>query len=253
MSKQSARERMHQRRGQQQRRTQITLIIVVAVLALGVVGLLIAFNQPRTPVTFSSGNFSGIPESVDQSGTLGMVLGPADAPVSLVEYADFSCPHCHDLEPTIHQLIDTYVKPGKLKITYKTVTFVGGANSDSAARGMICAAAQGKAWEMHDAIWTLYDNQTYQGYTEANMNQLATNLKLDQTKFSSCYNSATTTDAIQAVQDELPNIGVTATPTLFLNGTRLDFSSYDDILNAIQQKAASAAPAAGATAASPTP
>lgn len=253
MSKQSARDRMHERRSQQRRQTQTILIIVVTVLALGIVGMLIAFNQPRTPVTFSPGSFSGIPESVDQSGALGLVLGPANAPVSLVEYSDFSCPHCHDLEPTIHQLIDTYVKPGKLKITYKTVTFVGGVNSEIAARGMICAAAQGKAWEMHDQIWNLYAAQTYTAYNEANMNQLASTLQLDQSKFSSCFNNGTTTDAIQSVSNEVQAVGVNATPTLFLNGTKLDFSSFDDILNAVKQKVDAAAPAGGASAPSPTP
>ena len=252
MSKQSARERMQQRRSDQRRQTQIILVVVVAVLALGVVGLLIAINQPRQPVSYAVGNFSGIPESVDQSGALGLVLGQADAPATLTEYADFSCPHCHELEPTIHQLIDSYVKPGKLKIIYKTVTFVGGVNSEVAARSMICAASQGKAWEMHDQIWNLYAAQSYLAYTESNMNQLASTLQLDQTKFSSCFNSATTTDAIQAVSNEVQSIGVNATPTLYLDGTVLTFNSYDDILNAVKAKV-DALPASGAAAASPTP
>src|SRR5262245_28605237 len=122
MSKQSAKERIQERRGQQRRQTQMILIGVVTALALGVVGLLILFNIGGNAGPF---NYDGIPQSVDQTGAIGMVVGREDALVTLTEYSDFSCPHCHDLEPTIRQLLTDYVKEGQLKIVYKPVTFVG--------------------------------------------------------------------------------------------------------------------------------
>jgi protein-disulfide isomerase len=247
MSKQSARERIQERRGQQRRQTQMILVGVVTVLALGVVGLLVVFNQPRKPLDYPAGNYQGIPESVDRTGAIGLVIGREDAPVSLTEYSDFSCSHCYNLKATIKTLIETYVKPGHLKIIYKPVTFVDEEYSTVAARGVICAAAQGKAWEMHDQTWDLYASRSNRAYTADGISGMARVLQLDMAEFDSCYSSREVTQEIQGVSDEVLAIGVNSTPTLFIDGQRLDFTGPDSLIQAIADKVAAAGGGASAT------
>ena len=252
MSKETVRQRVQQRHSRQRRQTQTILIVVVAILALGVVGILIAFNSPHSPKPALASDFAGIPEGLDQSGAIALTLGRTDARVTLTEYGDFSCPHCHDLEPTIHQLITDYVKPGKLRIIYKTVTFVGGAYSQVAAQAAICAARQGKGWEMHDQIWGYFDSNGPQAYSQSTMTSLAENIGLDTTKFGTCYNAPDTSASVQSVADEVLAIGVTSTPTLFINGNRLDYTGPDSVVQAVQS-AAAALPATNAASATAAP
>lgn len=253
MTNQNARDRMQQRRSQKRRQTQSVLIIVVAVLALAVVGVLIALNT-QPPPTPPSGDYQGIPQSIDRTSATGLVIGQPNAPVTLTEYSDFSCPHCRDLEPTILKLITDYAKLGSLKIIYKPVTFVGAGYSEAAARGAICAAEQGKFWQMQEQIWKLFDSSGAGAYSESAMTSLAGQIGVDAGKFGSCYGSASTTSDIQSVATEVQAIGVNGTPTLYLDGQRLDFTGPDSLIQAVKQKVAAAPTAAPAIApASPTP
>lgn len=252
MSKQNARERIQQRRGQQKRQTQLILIGAIALVALILVGILIAFNLPQQSTPPAVGNYQGIPESIDTSGAIGLSIGQDKAPNTMIEYSDFSCPHCHDIVEPVHQLIAQYVKPGVLRIVYKPVTFVGGAYSEAAARGAICAARQGKFWEMQDQIWGLFASRSAGAYNETAMATLAATVGLDADKFNTCYNATDTTTAILSVSNEVQTIGVNSTPTIFLNGQRLDFGGPEGLVSAVAAKLGTA-PAVAPVEPSPTP
>lgn len=149
--------------------------------------------------------------------------GNKDAKVTVVEFADFRCPFCErfftDTEP---QLLKDYVDTGKVKFVFRNYAFLGPA-STVAANAAECANEQGKFWEMYDY---LYKNQPDESdtsmYTVPNLTSgAATAIGLNTDQFSSCL-SANKYDKNQAADlAEGQSIGVSGTPTFYINGTQL--------------------------------
>ena len=184
--------------------------------------------------------YAGMLQSVDRSELgVGLAIGELDAPAILVIYSDFSCPHCHDLSPTIRRLIAEYVPGGDLRVVYKPIAFVYPPYSTYAAQAAICAGEQSRFWEMYDAIWALGESAGPQAYDQAQFDQRAQQIGLDVDQFSACYNSADTSDSVQAVLDEAARKGVNGVPTMFLNGEEVIYrgpaTAYEDLTSAIDQ------------------
>jgi protein-disulfide isomerase len=177
-----------------------------------------AGQQPQAPVAPS-------PDEVLKKLTDGTfpVKGNKDAKVTVVEFADFRCPFCErfytDTEP---QLLKDYVDTGKVKFVFRNYAFLGAA-STVAANAAECANEQGKFWEMYDY---LYKNQPDESdtsmYTVDNLTSgAATAIGLNTDQFSSCL-SANKYDKNQAADlAEGQSIGVSGTPTFYINGTQL--------------------------------
>ena len=81
--------------------------------------------------------FKGIPQTTTADGA--PVFGSPTAPVRVVEFLDFSCPHCLAYVPTMHAFIDSYVRTGKARLEWRYVTFVGHAYSEVASAAAVCA------------------------------------------------------------------------------------------------------------------
>ncbi|MEK7120239.1 MAG: DsbA family protein [Patescibacteria group bacterium] len=185
-------------------------------LAIVAAGLLIA-----GAVIYSNKNSSnGDPTVSDNPLKRISILGDAKAPVSLVVYSDFQCPFCkkwHD--ETAQQIIDEYVKTGKVKIEYKEFAFLG-QESINAALAVKCANDQGveSYLDYHDY---LFDNQKGENQGQFSINNLkrfAENLKLDVDKFNSCLDSKKYKDEVQKETGEGRAAGVTGTPSSLING-----------------------------------
>lgn len=214
--------RRRSRRAESGSRSQVWIIVVVVIVALAIVGGLIALSsRPSVPAQAVEGvDLSGISQEIVQiNDAPGVALGDPEAPVTLVEYSDFSCPHCADLASiAVDPLIEEYVRSGELRIVYKPITFVNPPYSRPAAQAFMCAAEQGKGWEMYEQIWGLYEASGPGAYTQRNLVGQAEAIGLDSGEFRSCYVSAETNQSIQAVLTEAQNIGIQGTPTLYVNG-----------------------------------
>lgn len=80
------------------------------------------------------------------------VKGPADAPVTIVEYSDFECPFCQRAFPTVEQVMNTY--PDQVKVVYKHLPLTNlHPNAQNAAIASVCAQKQGKFWDYHDILF----------------------------------------------------------------------------------------------------
>jgi protein-disulfide isomerase len=142
------------------------------------------------------------------------VLGPPDAPITLVEFSDFECPFCSRVVPTIKQLQQEY--PGKIKVVFKHLPLPMHQNAKLAARASIAAQNQGKFWEMHDMIFA---NQ--KGITEASVKQWAKELKLNLAKFTADLNSPATNTRVEQDMQLANTVGARSTPTFYLNGAQV--------------------------------
>ncbi|KKR10404.1 MAG: DSBA oxidoreductase [Parcubacteria group bacterium GW2011_GWA2_39_18] len=148
------------------------------------------------------------------------VLGDEKASVSLIVYSDFQCPFCkkwHD--ETAQQIIDEYVKIGKVKIEYKDFAFLG-QESIKAAMATKCAKEQGleNYLNYHDYLFDNQKGENQGQFSVNNLKRFAKNLELDADKFNSCLDSNKYKDEVQKETNEGKAAGVTGTPSSLING-----------------------------------
>ena len=161
---------------------------------------------------------AGIPQE-------GNALGVADAPVTLVQYADFQCPYCLryavEREPF---LVEEYVKPGLLRIEFRHLPVIG-AESTTAARGAMCAAAQDRFWEYANRLFAIQAGADFRrdggAFGEPALTALAGEQGLDEAAFTACLADADTLSAVEADQAAAREIGFQGTPSFVLNGNPL--------------------------------
>jgi len=141
------------------------------------------------------------------------VLGPADAPVTLVEFSDFQCPYCAAAVPQIAAVLKTY--PKQVKLIFKQYPLETHSQAALAAAAALAAQKQGKFWQMHDAMFANRDNLSRQ-----NLLALAQKIGLDMKRFESDLNSTEVRETIIRDVQDGDKAGVQGTPTLFINGQR---------------------------------
>ena len=158
----------------------------------------------------------GVVRGVLEDGT--PFIGSLDAPIVFAEFSDFSCPHCATFEPEIHQLIETYVRTGQLRLEFRPLTFVARDYSQMAARDALCAAQQGAFWEFHTTLFAIQHTQGAQDLTEPTMLEIAKNLGLVGSAFQDCLNSERPDLTLQVATQLQTEMGINATPTLIYRG-----------------------------------
>jgi protein-disulfide isomerase len=154
------------------------------------------------------------PIRVDVAAT-GPAKGPANAPVTIVEFSDFQCPFCSRLTPTLKQVEEKY--GDKVRVVFRQFPLPFHQNAQKAAEASLCALDQGKFWELHDAM---FGNQA-----ELSVDQLkakAASLGLNADKFNKCLDSGEKAAAIQADVKAGSAAGVNGTPAMFINGRFLN-------------------------------
>ncbi|HKV55627.1 MAG TPA: thioredoxin domain-containing protein [Candidatus Binataceae bacterium] len=140
--------------------------------------------------------------------------GSPNAPITIVEFGDFQCPFCRAAENQVKQVQKKYGK--EVKVVYLDFPLSFHPHAMDAARAALCAGDQNKFWQYHDA---LFDDQKKLGADD--LKQTAAKLGLDKAKFDSCFASDAHDAAIQKDMAEGRALGVTGTPTFFINGQEL--------------------------------
>jgi predicted DsbA family dithiol-disulfide isomerase len=159
--------------------------------------------------------------------------GPANAPVTIVEFSDFECPYCGGLYPTLKQVEKNY--PQQVRIVYRQFPLANiHPHAQKAAEASLCANEQNKFWEFHDSMFT---NQSELSVPD--LKQRAVDLKLDVPAFNQCLDSGRHNAAIQADIQEGSRFGVTGTPAMFINGRLLSGNQpYAEIRDVIEDELA---------------
>lgn len=161
------------------------------------------------------------------------VKGNPESNVVLVEYSDFQCPACGQLEPVLQEVMDKY--GDQIRFEYKHFPLITiHPFALPAARASEAAAQQGKFWEMHDK---LFENQSvWSGGSNADAYfiKYAEELGLDVSTFRKHLSSSLINDSITDSFKEAQNLGLTGTPSLFLNGQKMTFTTYADFITQIE-------------------
>ena len=147
-------------------------------------------------------------------GLPGHQLGADDAPVTIVEWADFQCPYCAKTQP---ELAAARAKYGdRLRIVFRHFPVYGHRLAPLAAEAAIAAGAQGKFWPFQDQLWAHFGN-----LSRADLEHAAETAGLDLNQFRAALDSRKYRDAVVAEAANAAALGVEATPTIFINGLPL--------------------------------
>lgn len=163
--------------------------------------------------------------------------GPADAPVTLVEFFDFQCPPCRQLAPTIERVVAAY--PDKVKVVYRHFPLHSiHPQAQEAAEASMCAHEQDpKAFHaMHDA---LFANQEKLRQGRESLIAQATELGLDAGELASCLDDGRFRETVASDQLEGQQAGVGGTPTIFVNGRNVAMprgSEFEALASAIDSE-----------------
>lgn len=142
-------------------------------------------------------------------------LGPANAPVTIVEFSDFQCPFCQRVMPTLKRVKETY--GDRVRIVWKDFPLTSiHPEAFKAAEAGNCAREQGKFWEYHDVLFT---NQ--QALQPEFLKKYAADTGLDATRFSACLDTAKYGDRVQEQMGIGNGLGIQSTPSAFINGRLL--------------------------------
>ncbi|MFJ6466371.1 DsbA family protein [Streptomyces sp. NPDC091387] len=175
-----------------------------------------------------------------------LAQGRPDAPVVLIEYADFKCGYCakfaRDTEPA---LVKKYVDNGTLRIEWRNFPIFG-AESETAARASWAAGQQGRFWQFHSAAYA--EGVKEKGFGKDRLKALAQQAGVaDLDRFQADTDGAASAAAVSKDQEQGYGIGATSTPSFLINGRPLaGAQSTQTFVDAIEQAAEQAKNAGGA-------
>ncbi|MGV3625608.1 MAG: DsbA family protein [Archangium sp.] len=152
--------------------------------------------------------------------TNGPSIGPKDAKIVIVEFADFECPYCTRAGETVKEVMKAY--EGKVRLVFKHYPLSFHPKAPRAAAAAWCAEAQGKFWEFHDSLFASSE------LDEDALKMQASNIGLDGTKFSKCLESQAAMEAVKKDLEAGKTAGVDGTPAFFINGIMLSGAQPED-------------------------
>lgn len=140
--------------------------------------------------------------------------GPANAPLTIVEFSDFQCPHCAAAWPVLSQVVTSRTDA---RLCFMHFPLAGNPHSSSAAQATVLAQRHGKFWELHDRIF-----QNQQRLSTAMIRDLAQQVGLDPEELTQGVQSGELAAVVDKQKAEGERIGIMGTPAIFVNGRKLE-------------------------------
>lgn len=207
---------------------------IIILLVLSLVGLYLIYIGVLTVRAYRSIQIGEIPPGVSERLTRGNIASPStlkenlayaterdptfgslEAPLRIVEFADFECPHSRDESLIVRELMARF--PEKIHFVYRDFPLEDiHPYAFRAAEAANCAAEQGNFWAMHDKLF-----QNAERLTEVDLKLYALEVGLDLVKFNACFDGRQYKDEIEIDRADGIAAGVVGTPTFFINGRRV--------------------------------
>ena len=186
-------------------------VAIAAAAALVVVAVFLRNDSSAPPPTTTPAvNLSGIPQD-------GRVLGPPDAQVTLIEYADPQCPACRlyteDFFPTV---VDEYVRPGEINTEFRGYPFIG-PESVTAYRFLLAAGVQNKLWDLQEALYRNQGGENDGWVTDELIRELGSGIAgLDVDRLFADAERADIVQEAEGAEAAAQSAGIQGTPTLLV-------------------------------------
>jgi protein-disulfide isomerase len=155
-------------------------------------------------------NFVGPPVALEFDDGLSRVKGAPKAAVTIVEFSDFECPFCRQVQDTLKQIMERYGED--VRLVFKHLPSEGHRNSLAAARAAYCAGEQDRFWQFHDALFAAKElsPEFYSG--------LVSSLGLGREKFVECLGAERSRTAVLKDIEAAKRYHIDSTPSFLING-----------------------------------
>jgi len=230
--------------------------LIIAAIAIGGIAALTYASTKSNEIV----NASPVDTTLPAVKSEGYVMGSPTAPLEVIEFGDFECPQCGRFatltEPDVRKNL---VNAGKIRLRYIDFPLPMHPHTWNASRAAACADAQGKFWEMHDALFANQDR--WDGAATNNpdkvLKQLGDQIVPDKSKFEQCVDSKEMQAKVQAHWKLAEARHVNGTPTFVIGdqqiGQSLTYDQFKQLVDsAIAKSGKTAPPASGDTAKSTT-
>lgn len=183
------------------------VLVVVLAIALGNRPTAVSVGAPDLPAEW----------------LVGTTMGNPDAPVTIQAWEDFMCPACRQWTATVEpQLFEEYVKSGQVRIEFRQFPLsIHAPGAEMAAQASLCANDQNAFWPYHYRLFPAQD-QGQAGFTIDALVRYADELGLDSSALMDCMSSQQYRDEVVASGNEALQLGLNATPSLIVQGTRMN-------------------------------
>ena len=203
------------------------LLGVIALIGVAAIGYVA--TKPKAGPT----DVKNIADTTNAGAAQGYLMGKVDAPVKILEYADFECPGCAGFatvtEPDVRARI---IEPGLASITYYDFPLTQHRNTLAASNAAACADEQGKFWPMHDRLFQAQDEWNGEATDSPKpfFKRYATDVGVDVAKWEGCYDARKYQKRISANLADGLRRGVGSTPS-FIIGNKLyrGMGGYDEM------------------------
>jgi protein-disulfide isomerase len=206
-----SRSEIREKRDRGRRRSRMFAVLIAVGIGLVLAAFLVVPNlQPAAEVV--------VPKLSPRPQAQGTAMGDPNAPVKIEEYSDFQCAYCARFSAeTEPRIVEDYVSTGKVYFVYKNYAFLGQPSVD-AAEASGCAADQGKFWEYHDILFANQQEGDARAFSKARLEAFAGAVGMDVAAFSDCLGDNRRMDQVRQEYAEGAALGVSSTPTFFVNG-----------------------------------
>ncbi len=192
---------------------------IVAVIGVGIVAWSVGSQAMGTAATKPIDV-----EGLDDMGKLvelaeGVTLGEPNAPITIMEFADYSCPACGQFAlVTKPQVLKQYIETGKARFVYHDFPLTSiHPHSFLAARAARCAGDQAKFWDYQDLLFRHQSEWATKNSVDADLKSFAEQAGLDVGDFESCLNSDAHADVVSANLRLATELGLNGTPTIMVS------------------------------------
>jgi protein-disulfide isomerase len=173
-----------------------------------------------------------LPEPRIKVAAEGPSKGPADAPVTIVEFSDFQCPFCSRAAKTADQVLANYA--GKVRLVFRDFPLPFHDKAPKASEAGLCANDQGKFWEMHDEMFGAQDKLGID-----DLKAVAKKLGLDSAKFDECLDSNKYAAQVKKNIEDGKEAGISGTPAFIINGRLISGAQpYEEFQRVIDEELA---------------
>ncbi len=183
------------------------------------------------------------------SGAYAAAVGPEDAPVTLVEFADYQCSHCARFASLPGPALKRdYVQSGQVRMLLYDFPLSRQTNAIPAALAARCAGAQDAYWEMHRLLFSNQADWARDQSPEDKFADYADRVGLDRGQFDQCYSEREYVEEIMASRAYGTTLGVSGTPAIYVNGEKTEGYSYEAVQQVIETQLEAATASSGQTA-----
>jgi protein-disulfide isomerase len=219
----AARRRLHSVAAALSRRSKNLLLVGVLVVAAGLAAALIAVSVTGAKDEPAAGAVHGVEateallQSIPQNGN---VLGKPDAPVTIIEYADYQCPYCARWAlDTLPAIVDEYVRPGKVRIVFQGIAILG-EDSVTALQTAVSAGTQNKLWNVAELLFHNQGTENSGWVTDDLLRDIGASVPgLDVDAMMDDRESAEVAAAMAEAQGAAQAAGVSGTPSFEIGKT----------------------------------